>query len=109
MKFQILLSLLNLMFTKKRRILSSHFWSYCPQICDSAANVRYRRAKSNGDFPQLNLSLTATKSRIQRARVLLKEQIIARSTMEINAKGKPISIEFKSNCKPLQDHQKNKS
>ncbi len=51
---------------------------------------------------KMNLSLTATKSRIQRARKLLKEKIIECSNLEINAKGNPISIEIKPDCKPLQ-------
>ena len=51
---------------------------------------------------KMNLSLTATKSRIQRARKLLKEKIIECSNLEINAKGKPMSIEIKSDCKPLK-------
>jgi RNA polymerase sigma-70 factor (ECF subfamily) len=51
---------------------------------------------------KMNLSLTATKSRIQRARKLLKEKIIECSNLEINAKGKPISIEIKADCIPLK-------
>jgi len=51
---------------------------------------------------KINLSLTATKSRIQRARNLLKNKIIECSNLEINAKGNPISIEIKPDCKPLQ-------
>lgn len=51
---------------------------------------------------KMNLSLTATKSRIQRARKLLKEKIIECSNLEINAKGKPVSIEIKSDCKSLK-------
>lgn len=55
---------------------------------------------------KMNLSLTATKSRIQRARKLLKEKIIECSNLEINAKGNPISIEIKADCKPLKKNQK---
>ncbi|MDH5415089.1 MAG: sigma-70 family RNA polymerase sigma factor [Flavobacteriaceae bacterium] len=51
---------------------------------------------------KMNLSLTATKSRIQRARILLKEKIIECSNLEINAQGNPISIEIKADCEPLQ-------
>lgn len=51
---------------------------------------------------KMNLSLTATKSRIQRARKLLKEKIIECSNLEINAKGKLISIEIKADCIPLK-------
>lgn len=56
---------------------------------------------------KMNLSLTATKSRIQRARNLLKNKIIECSNLEINEKGNPISIEIKPDCKPLQDGKKN--
>lgn len=51
---------------------------------------------------KLNLSLTATKSRIQRARKLLKEKIIECSNLELDSNEKPISIEIKPDCKPLQ-------
>ena len=51
---------------------------------------------------KLNLSLTATKSRIQRARKLLKEKIIECSNLELDEKGNLISIEIKSSCKPIQ-------
>ena len=53
---------------------------------------------------KMNLSLTATKSRIQRARILLKEKIIECSNLEINTKGNPISSEIKSSCKPLKEN-----
>ena len=55
---------------------------------------------------QMNLSLTATKSRIQRARKLLKEKIIECSNLEVNIKGNPIFIEIKSDCEPLQKEKK---
>lgn len=55
---------------------------------------------------KMNLSLTATKSRIQRARKLLKEKIIECSNLETNTKGKPISIQIKADCKPLQNNSK---
>ena len=51
---------------------------------------------------KLNLSLTATKSRIQRARKLLKEKIIECSNLEKDEKGNLISLELKSACKPVQ-------
>ena len=51
---------------------------------------------------KLNLSLTATKSRIQRARKLLKEKIIECSNLEKNEKGSIISLELKNECKPIQ-------
>jgi len=51
---------------------------------------------------KLNLSLTATKSRIQRARNLLKEKIIECGNVEKDEKGNLISLEIKSDCKPIQ-------
>ena len=57
---------------------------------------------------KLNLSLTATKSRIQRARKMLKEKIMECSILEMDSKEKLISIEIKPACKPLQeDPEKN--
>jgi len=55
---------------------------------------------------KMNLSLTATKSRIQRARKLLKEKIIECCNLEINANGNPVSIEIKANCEPLKKNRK---
>jgi RNA polymerase sigma-70 factor (ECF subfamily) len=51
---------------------------------------------------KLNLSLTATKSRIQRARKLLKDKIIECSTLEMDENGKLLSLEIKQSCEPLQ-------
>ena len=51
---------------------------------------------------KLNLSLTATKSRIQRARNLLKKKIIECSNLEKDEKGNLISLGIKSDCKPIQ-------
>jgi RNA polymerase sigma-70 factor (ECF subfamily) len=56
----------------------------------------------------INLSLTATKSRIQRARKLLKEKIIECCNLELDEKGNLLSIEIKQSCEPLQSHLKNK-
>lgn len=55
---------------------------------------------------RMGLTLSATKSRIQRARVLLKEKIIDCSQMETDSEGRPISIEIKSSCTPLQEAKK---
>ena len=55
---------------------------------------------------RLNLSLTATKSRIQRARKLLKEKIIACSNLETDGKENLISLEIKPGCKPLRKDSK---
>jgi RNA polymerase sigma-70 factor (ECF subfamily) len=58
---------------------------------------------------KLNLSLTATKSRIQRARKLLKEKIIECSNLEKDEKGNLISLELKNACKPVQKTLRKKS
>ncbi|PHS52372.1 MAG: RNA polymerase subunit sigma [Lutibacter sp.] len=55
---------------------------------------------------KMALSLTATKSRIQRARKLLKEKIIECSNLELDEKGNLTSFEIKKSCKPLQQHLK---
>ncbi len=55
---------------------------------------------------KLNLSLTATKSRIQRARKLLKEKIIECCNLELDEKGNLLSLEIKQSCEPLQNHLK---
>ena len=55
---------------------------------------------------KLNLSLTATKSRIQRARKLLKDAIIDCSNFETDDKGNLLSLELKQNCEPLQKQLK---
>lgn len=55
---------------------------------------------------KINLSLTATKSRIQRARKLLKEKIIECCNLELDEKGNLLSLEIKQNCEPLQNHLK---
>lgn len=51
---------------------------------------------------KLKLSLTATKSRIQRGRNLLKEKIIECSNLEKDESGNLISLEIKKSCTPIQ-------
>lgn len=51
---------------------------------------------------KLGLSLTATKSRIQRARKLLKDQVIECSELEMDASGKLISLDPKVDCETLK-------
>jgi RNA polymerase sigma-70 factor, ECF subfamily len=51
---------------------------------------------------QLNLSLPATKSRIRRARQLLKAEFITCCNFETNPQGNLIYFEIKDSCKPLQ-------
>ena len=55
---------------------------------------------------KMALSLTATKSRIQRARKLLKEKIIECTNLEVDEKGNLLSLEIKQSCEPLQKHFK---
>lgn len=58
---------------------------------------------------KINLSLTATKSRIQRARKLLKEKIVECSNLELDEKGNLLSLEIKQSCEPLKKYfKKNK-
>lgn len=55
---------------------------------------------------KLNLSLSATKSRIQRARELLKAEFITCCLFETNKQGNLISFEIKDSCEPLQNIKK---
>lgn len=55
---------------------------------------------------KLNLSLSATKSRIQRARQLLKAEFITCCRFETDKQGNLISFEIKDNCEPLQKVKK---
>lgn len=55
---------------------------------------------------QLNLSLPAAKSRIQRGRNLLKAEFITCCDFETDAKGQLISFEIKDSCTPLQQVKK---
>ena len=58
---------------------------------------------------KLNLSLTATKSRIQRARNLLKDKIIECSNLEKDENGNLIFLEIKSDCTPIQNSLRKKN
>jgi RNA polymerase sigma-70 factor (ECF subfamily) len=51
---------------------------------------------------KLNLSLSATKSRIQRARQLLKAEFITCCHFKTDKQGNLISFEIKDSCEPLQ-------
>lgn len=51
---------------------------------------------------KLNLGLSATKSRIQRARVKLKEQILECFQVNLDAHGNPTEIQLKSTCNGLE-------
>lgn len=56
---------------------------------------------------KLNLTLTATKSRIQRARKLLKAEFITCCNFETDKSGNIISFEIKDSCLPLQKIKNN--
>lgn len=51
---------------------------------------------------KLGLNFSATKSRIQRARQLLKAEIITCCHLETDGKGNLLSFAIKDSCKPLQ-------
>lgn len=55
---------------------------------------------------RLNLGLSATKSRIQRARQMLMSKFIECCNFERDKTGKLISFDIKSDCKPLQDYKR---
>jgi len=57
---------------------------------------------------QLQLGLSATKSRIQRAREMLKQEIKTCFNLEMDKKGVPISAELKNSCDTLENLQKKK-
>ena len=55
---------------------------------------------------KLNLGLPAIKSRIQRARLLLKAEFITCCHFETDTQGNLISFEIKNSCEPLQKVKK---
>ena len=55
---------------------------------------------------QLNLNLSATKTRIQRARQLLKAEFVTCCHIETDKLGKIISFDIKDSCAPLQKFKK---
>jgi RNA polymerase sigma-70 factor (ECF subfamily) len=55
---------------------------------------------------RLNLTLSAAKSRIQRARQLLKKEFITCCHIETDPQGNIISFDIKDNCEPLQELKK---
>lgn len=55
---------------------------------------------------KLNLSLPATKSRIQRGRQLLKAEFLTCCNLETDARGNLISFAVKDSCTPLKDYMK---
>lgn len=57
----------------------------------------------------LGLSLTATKSRIQRARQMLKNQIMECCHVEVDNSGNLTAFTIKGTCRTLQKHVKNEN
>lgn len=57
---------------------------------------------------ELGLNLSATKSRIQRARQMLKAEIMSCYTLEVDKNGVPIQAELRADCTPLQKIIENK-
>lgn len=57
---------------------------------------------------ELGLGLSATKSRIQRARELLKQEIKTCYHLKIDKNGVPIDIDLKDTCESLKDLKKKK-
>ena len=55
---------------------------------------------------KLGLGLSATKSRIQRGRKMLKEEILTCFTIETNKDGVPVQFNLRESCTPLQKHRK---
>jgi len=52
---------------------------------------------------KLGLNLSATKSRIQRARQMLKNELLTCCHLETDAQGKLVGFAVRDSCKPLQD------
>ena len=78
--------------------------------------AKYAKALSLSDIQGLKqqevanamgLSLTATKSRIQRARQMLKEQIVECCHVEVDHKGNLTALNVKGSCTPLKKHVEN--
>lgn len=55
---------------------------------------------------KLNLTLSATKSRIQRARQLLKAEFVTCCLFETDSQGNLISFDIKESCEPLRKIKK---
>ena len=56
----------------------------------------------------LSLSLTAVKSRIQRARILLKKEMLECCHLEFGKQGEIISFDIKAHCAPLLNEKTNR-
>lgn len=62
-----------------------------------------KKQKQDDIATELGLSLTATKSRIQRARKMLKDKIQECCLLELNDKGQLEDFAIRPDCEPLQD------
>lgn len=60
------------------------------------------RLKQQDIAQKLNLSLTATKSRVQRARVLLKNEFLTCFNLEVDHHGSLVDFKLKPQCLSLQ-------
>lgn len=58
---------------------------------------------------QLGLSLTAAKTRVQRGRKLLKEEIMNCFHVEVDQNGQLTAFDLKGSCRALQENVKNRS
>jgi RNA polymerase sigma-70 factor, ECF subfamily len=56
---------------------------------------------------QLNLGISATKSRIQRARGMLKDLFAECCQMEMDGQGRLLTFDIKPDCRSLQAYKKN--
>ena len=52
---------------------------------------------------RVGLGLSAVKSRIQRARVMLREKIVECSHLELDEAGRPVDFAIRADCACLQD------
>ena len=52
---------------------------------------------------KLNMTLPATKSRIQRGKKMLRDLIVECVHVDLDGQGRPQSFKMRENCKPLQD------
>lgn len=71
-------------------------------FCITKSGVKNIRSWLFQIAQKLNLSLPATKSRIQRARQLLKAEFITCCHFKTDTQGNLISFEIKDSCEPLQ-------
>ena len=92
---------LKLMTTQEQKLINNIDEARMVALLQKAFN------KKKVDMAKkLNLGLPATKSRIQRARQLLKAEFITCCHFETDTQGNLISFEIKESCEPLQKIKK---